>query len=359
MLCSVPPGKSGSSWLDRLRSNKGFPTTSDDDQNNLDHFLLNHNPNPNPNPNPTDSTRSDSGSTQSDQQRFHRNSTHHQQQQQQQQQHKQMYSLMSNVLSELFFMDGVDGDDHIQSSKLSRKKFPRKQTNPKFLTSTTNTNTNNNNNTSPQYVTTPATASFDSNNSLKEVKENNVEEEEEEEEEKKMMKLKNNKKKEKRELVGYSRSEVTVIDTSFVGAWKSEKVVYRRKNVWKVRSFGRKRKRMNGGCDDDDDNDDDNDDPDDDEYENTGGVLKKMKVSGSESIAGSKEGQNPQNDVREEVYKERTNDLNQVPKKRLPFPRSCGKSRKGGSSVILIKGLPTGKKNGEKVNSKCHKDTQR
>ena len=185
-------------------------------------------------------------------------------------------------------MDGADDADHIQSSKLSRKKFPRKQTNPKFLTSTTTTTTNNNNNnTSPQYVTTPATASFDSNNSLKEVKENNVEEEEEEEEEKKM-KLKNNKKKEKRELVGYSRSEVTVIDTSFV-VWKSEKVVYRRKNVWKVRNFGRKRKRMNGGCDDDDDNDDDNDDPDDDEYENAGGVLKKMKISGSESIAASNE----------------------------------------------------------------------
>nr|XP_023910896.1 ubiquitin carboxyl-terminal hydrolase 36 [Quercus suber] len=358
MLCSVPPGKSGSNWLDRLRSNKGFPTTSDDDQNNLDHFLLNHYPNPNPNPNPTESTRSDSGSTQSDHDRLHRNSTHHQQQQQQQ--HKQMYSLMSNVLSELFFMDGADDDDHIQSSKLSRKKFPRKQTNPKFLTSTTTTTTtpdnNNNNNTSPQYVTTPATASFDSNNSLKEVKENNVEEEEEEEEKK--MKLKNNKKKEKRELVGYSRSEVTVIDTSF-GVWKSEKVVYRRKNVWKVRNFGRKRKRMNGGCDDDDDNDDDNDDPDDDEYENAGGVSKKMKVLGSDSIVASNEGQNPQNGVREEVYKERTDDLIQVPKKRLPFPRSCGKSRKGGSSVILIKGLPTGKKNGEKVNSKCHKDTQR
>lgn len=257
-------------------------------------------------------------------------------------------------------MDGADDDDHIQSSKLSRKKFPRKQTNPKFLTSTTTTTTtpdnNNNNNTSPQYVTTPATASFDSNNSLKEVKENNVEEEEEEEEKK--MKLKNNKKKEKRELVGYSRSEVTVIDTSF-GVWKSEKVVYRRKNVWKVRNFGRKRKRMNGGCDDDDDNDDDNDDPDDDEYENAGGVSKKMKVLGSDSIVASNEGQNPQNGVREEVYKERTDDLIQVPKKRLPFPRSCGKSRKVGSSVILIKGLPTGKKNGEKVNSKCHKDTQR
>jgi len=185
-------------------------------------------------------------------------------------------------------MDGVHDNDHIQSSKLSRKKFPRKQTNPKFLTSTTTTttNNNNNNNTSPQYVTTPATASFDSNNSLKEVKENNVEEEEEEEGKK--MKLKNNKKKEKRELVGYSRSEVTVIDTSF-GVWKSEKVVYRRKNVWKVRNFGRKRKRMNGGCDDDDDNDDDNDDPDDDEYENAGGVLKKMKVLGSDSIEASNE----------------------------------------------------------------------
>lgn len=35
-------------------------------------------------------------------------------------------------------------------------------------------------------------------------------------------------------LVGFSRTEVTVIDTSYE-SWKFEKLLYRRKNVWKVR----------------------------------------------------------------------------------------------------------------------------
>lgn len=59
---------------------------------------------------------------------------------------------------------------------------------------------------------------------------------------------------EEEDLAGYSRSEVTVIDTGCSG-WKFEKVLYRRKNVWKVRDrkgkgrsgFGRKKRRASGG----------------------------------------------------------------------------------------------------------------
>lgn len=36
------------------------------------------------------------------------------------------------------------------------------------------------------------------------------------------------------DLSGFSRTEVTVIDTS-CGSWKFEKMLFRRKNVWKVR----------------------------------------------------------------------------------------------------------------------------
>lgn len=58
---------------------------------------------------------------------------------------------------------------------------------------------------------------------------------------------------EEKELVGYSRSEVTVIDTSCPG-WKFEKLLHRRKNVWKVRDWkgkgksglGRKKRRASG-----------------------------------------------------------------------------------------------------------------
>ncbi|KAE8077611.1 hypothetical protein FH972_016162 [Carpinus fangiana] len=336
MLCSVPPaGKSGSNWLDRLRSNRGFPTTTssdnnDDDNNDnlgLDHFLRNQNP--------SESTRSNSGSTQSDHERV-ADRTHEKEHQPQQ----QLYNLMSNVLSELFFMDGDTGNT--QSSKLSGKKFPRKQTAPKSLTTST---TNNNSHLqreeeekspacTPKDENARTTASFGSDNRLTKVKEGNVEAEEEE-----------------RELVGYSASEVTVIDTSF-GVWKSEKVVFRRKNVWKVRekrrkvrSFGRKKRKGNGGCDVDD--------------EIVGELMKKPKVSGSESVAGSNRGQNPQNDLREEVCKDTPDDLTQVPKKRFPFSRSPRKSGKGSSSVILIKGMLSSKKHGGKILKKCHEDTRR
>ena len=56
-----------------------------------------------------------------------------------------------------------------------------------------------------------------------------------------------------REMKGYSKSEVTVIDTS-CEVWKTEKVVFRRKSVWKVRekkskvrSFGRNKRKVVSG----------------------------------------------------------------------------------------------------------------
>ncbi|KAF5442651.1 hypothetical protein F2P56_035290 [Juglans regia] len=354
MLCSVPSsGKSGTNWLDRLRSNKGFQTSADEDNvdNNLglDHFLHNQNP--------SESTRSNSGFTQSDHERVANRAGHgggHQQQ-------EKLYSIMSNVLSELFFMDG---DAHIKSSKLSGKKFPRKQAIPKSLTTSTISNTHLQHQ-KQQEVKSPAcaskddngprTASFNSDNSSKETKEGNVGEEEEE-------RVEEEEDKGERELVGYSRSEVTVIDTSF-GVWKSDKVVYRRKNTWKVRekrgkvrSFGRKKRKLGSGVRGNDNGDD----------ENFGRVMKKTKVSSSESVAALNQGQISQTDTREEVCKDKPDVLTQVPKKRqvhllaaFHFSRSPRKSRKGGSPVILIKGIPTSKKQDEKPLRKCHKDAER
>lgn len=152
-----------------------------------------------------------------------------------------------------------------ESSRLSGKKIPRKQTKPKLcVMSTSNSNTSviEEKNCARKSENVPAvTASLNSDsNSLVETKAGNAScgtldvdvdvdgsegDEEEEEEE-----------KGERELKGYSRSEVTVIDTSF-GSWKSEKLVFRRKNVWKVRekkgkfrSFGRKKRKGNDGCED-------------------------------------------------------------------------------------------------------------
>lgn len=62
-----------------------------------------------------------------------------------------------------------------------------------------------------------------------------------------------------RELKGYSKSEVTVIDTS-CEVWKTEKLVFRRKSVWKVRekkrkvrSFGRNKRKVVSGDEEGDD----------------------------------------------------------------------------------------------------------
>ncbi|KAJ6760419.1 FANTOM PROTEIN, partial [Salix purpurea] len=82
-----------------------------------------------------------------------------------------------------------------------------------------------------------------------------------------------------KELKGYSRSEVTVIDTS-CQVWKFDKLVFRKKNVWKVRDkkgkswvFGSKKRKVI-----------------DLESANGNGAKKKAKVSNLE--VGSSEDAN-------------------------------------------------------------------
>lgn len=238
MLCSVPAGKSagGSNWLSRLRSNKGFPAGDDGD---LDHFLAQ-----NPNPSTSESTRPDppriafanrpeappriGGRVE-----------------------PEWIGVMDNVLSELFFMGGAD---EVSSSRLSGKRIPRKQTNPRICVTSGSNNNNNSGNSNSSIVVSqkkkkgsdcgPKTASLSSDSGGNSTREENVnadadadaDVDDEDEDEK--------------ELKGYSRSEVTVIDTS-CGSWKSEKLVFRRKSVWrvrekkgKVRSFGRKKRKL-------------------------------------------------------------------------------------------------------------------
>ncbi|KAF3432742.1 hypothetical protein FNV43_RR23844 [Rhamnella rubrinervis] len=297
MLCSEPAAKSGSNWLDRLRSNKGFPTGDDLD---LDHFLT-QNPSPG-------SPHSDCKSIRPDAEPLVDRSDISRRSGAQQ---KEWFGIMSNVLSELFFMGGSD-----ESSRLAGKKIPRKQTKPRLcVMSTSNSNTSvieEKKSCARKSENVPAvTASLNSDsNSLVETKDGNAgcgtldvdvdvdgsEDDEEEEDE----------EKGERELKGYSRSEVTVIDTSF-GSWKSEKLVFRRKNVWKVRekkgkfrSFGRKKRKANDGCD-----------------EVVTGEKKKAKVLASEEDNGgqsitpsSNEGNNLKDDLREEVCKVTADNLN-------------------------------------------------
>ncbi|XP_027338751.1 uncharacterized protein LOC113852631 [Abrus precatorius] len=178
MLCSPQTAKSGSNWLDRLRSNKGIPTGDDLD---LDSFLLtahSHSPQARPNIPP------------------------------QARQSETRDPPMSSVLAELFNMGAT-------LTKTS-KKCPRKQTNPKIFVASFAANT--------RSAAAPAAApSADA--VVPEEDEVGADRGDEDEIE---------NEKEGNELKGFTKSEVTVIDTSLPG-WKVDKFVFRKNNVWKVR----------------------------------------------------------------------------------------------------------------------------
>lgn len=131
-----------------------------------------------------------------------------------------------------------------QRSKLSGKKCPRKQTNPKSFVASSLSNCVANDCARKDEENVPCTNSF-SNNDVLEMKEGNtaswdVEEEKE-------------KDNGGNELKGFSKSEVTVIDTS-CPEWKTEKFVFRNNSVWKVREkkgkskfFGKKKRKGSFG----------------------------------------------------------------------------------------------------------------
>lgn len=172
---------SGSNWLTRLRSSKGFPA----DQNlDLEQFLALHNPNqlpdpitndpsPNPNPIPPENPGPNWTQLQAPPNGALDSSV-----------------TMSNILSELFVMGNLQN--------VPKKKGIRKQPNPKNCVVSI-----------PPIATPPANPT-------------NLALDDEEEE------------PWRSDLSTFSRTEVTVIDTS-VENWKFEKLLFRRKNVWKVR----------------------------------------------------------------------------------------------------------------------------
>ncbi|KAF3541891.1 hypothetical protein F2Q69_00025140 [Brassica cretica] len=192
MLSSDKPV--ASTWLDRLRLSKGLSTTEDDDASgtplSLDDFLRrNHSASDSPPsaPTPSDPELTDSPSDPNP---------------------NEWYGVMSDVLSELFNYSGSSRS----TTTVPVKKLPRKQSNPKHCSVETPP--------PPQRPKFATEKRETRRRRVVEEEDDGVEEEEEEEGEK--------------DLVGFSRSEVTVIDTSFK-IWKAEKVVFRRRNVWKVR----------------------------------------------------------------------------------------------------------------------------
>ncbi|XP_004502757.1 uncharacterized protein [Cicer arietinum] len=164
--------KSGSNWLDRLRFNKGIPT---DDDLDLDSFLLRiaaHSHSPHTRPiHPTNNPVRKCPTVTHD-------------------------PPLSALLAELF--------NPGTNLTLISKKCPRKQTNPKiFLASSATTSSH-------------APAGGDADAAV--VVEDRGEEGDEGDE----------------DLKGFTRSEVTVIDTS-CPAWKVDKFLFRKNSVWKIR----------------------------------------------------------------------------------------------------------------------------
>ncbi|XP_038708044.1 uncharacterized protein LOC120003229 isoform X2 [Tripterygium wilfordii] len=318
---------SGSNWLDRLRSNKGLPTSENLD---LDHFLRAHEndlPSSSPATEVSSSRNSNSYSTRSlsGHDRF---PSPNREISGEKNGDGEWVGVVSDVLSELFNMGDPDG-----ASRLSGKKSFRKQTNPKCCVFSSTR--------SQKYENVGAAmaTSLDSRSNSKGTRGQNnvnvdcheVEEEEQEEEE---------VEEEREELKGYSRNEVTVIDTS-CEVWKFEKMVFRRNNVWKVRNkkgkprsvWGKKRK--NSGS----------------EFHANLAAKKKSRVFSDKEANHDEKS--------EDGSKEILDDLSQTHKKRIPFSRSHKKPGKNGSSVIMVKGIPTNEKSGANLSKSHPEDAQK
>ncbi|CAL0319570.1 unnamed protein product [Lupinus luteus] len=174
-------------WLDRLRSRKGFPTSQHLD---LGSFLLTN-------------TNTISLHTRPDNTNPTRTRTH----------------THGSILAQLF-----NGASFIRTHPY--KKCPRKQPHPTKVHPTSSP--------SPASSTTTAATDpgiFPSNITVA------VPEEEREQEEAEAVGFDDDD--EYNDLKGFSKSEVTVIDTSS-SAWKAVKFVYRKQNIWKLRDRKRK-----------------------------------------------------------------------------------------------------------------------
>ncbi|XP_074291801.1 uncharacterized protein LOC141618601 [Silene latifolia] len=308
-MISVSTSKSGSNWLDRLRSSRGFPTGEDPD---LDRFLA------------SSSSCSSGSITRS-------NSTHFPRRVNSLKNKDVAVSVVvenvSDVLCDLFNMG--------ECSRNVSKKNGRKQANPRFFNSS-NLEVKNNDLCSSDDLrrdkSDNALASSgdhslnrgncdvnngnDNDNDNAKVRDGEAEEEEEE-----MIDMKE-----------YTRSEVTVIDTSFE-EWKSDKWVFRKKDVWKVRDkkrgkgSGKKRKVLV-------------DENVELKKKDEEGCRIDVEMKKKEKVLHLNERQ-PQNDKARELLKEAAKFVGKVPQSRFPCPRPPEKLRIESTPVILFKSTPS------------------
>lgn len=295
MLCPFPSRKTGSSWLNRLRTAKGFP---DNGASDLEDFL--RNPHSSSSDAPTlcpDKPPTFDSTKEEDLELF-------------------------NVICELFNF----GDACCSSTKV--KRFSRKQVNPRVFAFSDNGNADIDNFDTEKTSAKAASRSGDTYGGLEDLKESDGRKDEGDGRDV--------------DLPGFSRTEVTVIDTSYE-QWKFEKLLLRKKNVWKVRDnkrtseiLGSKKRRKLSGCVEDDRH-----------------AKKKHKVQDTDGCEPPlSRVYHPSHKLQD--HERDPEEVGEVLKmKRADLPSQ--EVEKENSSVILIKGIPTSIKNRTSISKNCLK----
>ncbi|XP_021763104.1 uncharacterized protein LOC110727839 [Chenopodium quinoa] len=315
---------SSSNWLDRLRSSRGFPTGKEPD---LDRFL----------------SSSSSGSAPTADSATHSDSTHSHAPpipaRSRREKPPDSAGEFAGVLCGLFNMGG-------EASRTFSKKSSRKQANPRFCGASSESELPSGPSSSDDlrreksdnggFVSSGDNSLNDNGGNI------NVRVDE--------VKFDDDVVEEVIDLKSYSRSEVTIIDTSF-DEWKSDKWVFRKNDEWKIKdkkckfksrvSGGKKRNLLVDNLGDDNKFDDDQ-------------LNKKNKVVMKEDdkLLQPNKGQH-QNDKERRPTQERENFPSKVSQRRFPCPRPPKKTRKEDSPVILLKSIPSSNTNAAITAGKC------
>ncbi|KAJ4956763.1 hypothetical protein NE237_013546 [Protea cynaroides] len=345
MICSVTPCKSESSWLDRLRSSKGFPAGSDLDleqflNHNSDHALSSdahvsdvirennsYGPNPNSESAPLDTKSVAERSKNAVYSGFRKH-----------RKKEGLFNVMSNVLADLFNMGDRCGIERIRG--YVEKKSSRKQPNPKICSLSASASVDDGRLAGVRKADgIPATWPPSTDNSVTEVTQNGD-------------RLKPAKRGKSASLttvedksqtdLSSSCVEVTIIDTSS-SVWKSGKLIFRKGNVWKVRekkwisgNLNACRRKRKASVSDD-----------------IAGGKKKRKLSQSplntSKEAGREELAYPSNDNGKELCKETPDTGSRVPKKRSLLSMSPKKPANSYSPVFHVQNISTSMKDGKKL----------
>ncbi|KAF8379908.1 hypothetical protein HHK36_027373 [Tetracentron sinense] len=220
MLCSISNStpKSGSNWLDRLRSTKGFPPANA--LHDLDHFLQHSNPQPiisdstTPHQSHPNSFLNGKPVAEDPEKNTGLNKNGEK---------EDWFDIITSVLAQLFNM----GDSCEFRRVLDEKRSSRKQPNPKFCVFSASASLDHSSLDAVPPILSPPSA----DNSATETKETGEQ-----------LKLKKQgnvasitlEDDSSTDFSACSSAEVTIIDTSSP-LWKLEKLLFRNGNVWKVR----------------------------------------------------------------------------------------------------------------------------